>query len=43
VDLKSYLMMLIEDFKKNFNKPLKEIQENKGKQVETLKEETKIP
>ena len=38
VDLKSYLMMLIEDFKKVINNPLKEIQENTGKQVEDLKE-----
>ena len=40
VDLKSYLMMLIEDFKKDINSSLKEIQENTGKQVEALKEET---
>jgi gas vesicle protein len=40
VDLKSHLMMLIEDFKKDINNSLKEIQENTGKQVETLKEET---
>jgi gas vesicle protein len=39
VDLKSYLMMLVEDFKKDINNPLKEIQENIGKQVETLKKE----
>jgi chromosome segregation ATPase len=39
-DLKSYLLMLIEDFKKDINKSLKELQENKGKQVEALKEET---
>jgi F0F1-type ATP synthase membrane subunit b/b' len=32
--------MLIEDFKKNINNSLKEIQENTGKQVEALKEET---
>ena len=31
--------MLIEDFKKDINKSLKELQENKGKQVEALKEE----
>ena len=36
-DLKSHLMMMIEDI----NNSLKEIQENTGKQVETLKEETK--
>jgi hypothetical protein len=31
-------MMVIEDFKKNINYFLKEIQENTGKQVEALKE-----
>jgi hypothetical protein len=42
-DLKT-LMMMIEDFKKDINNSLKEIQENTGKQVEALKEETeKIP
>jgi hypothetical protein len=40
VDLKPYIMMLIEDFKKYVNNSLKEIEENTGKQVETLKEET---
>jgi hypothetical protein len=39
-DLKSHLMMVIEDFKKDINNSLKEIQENTGKQLETLKEET---
>jgi hypothetical protein len=39
-DLKSHLMMMIEDFKKDIKNALKEIQENKGKQVEALKEET---
>jgi hypothetical protein len=38
--LKSYLMMLVEDFKKGINNSLKEIQENTAKQVEDLKEET---
>jgi hypothetical protein len=38
VDLKSYLMMLIEDVK-DINNSLKEIQEDTGKQVETLKKE----
>jgi hypothetical protein len=37
-DLKSYLMMLVEDIKKDFNNPLKEIQENTAKEVEVLKE-----
>ena len=39
-DLKSLLMMVIEDFKKDINNSLKEIQENTGKQLEALKEET---
>jgi hypothetical protein len=39
-DLKSYLIMTIENFKKDINISLKEIQENKGKQVKALKEET---
>jgi hypothetical protein len=38
-DLKSYLMMLLEDFKKDINNSLKEIQGNMAKQVEGLKEE----
>ena len=33
-------MMMIEEFKKDINNSLKEIQENTGKQVEDLKEET---
>ena len=33
-------MMMIEDFKKDINNSLKEIQENTGKQLEALKEET---
>ena len=40
-DLKSLLMMMIEDFKKDINNSLKELQENTGKQVKALKEETK--
>ena len=39
-DLKSHLMMMIEDFKKDINNSLKEIQENTGKQLEALKEDT---
>ena len=39
-DLKSYLLMVVEDFKKYINNLLKEIQENTAKQVEALKEET---
>jgi hypothetical protein len=38
-DLKAYLMMIVEDIKKDFNNSLKEIQ-NTAKQVEDLKEET---
>jgi hypothetical protein len=38
-DLKSHLMMMIEDFKKDINISLKEIQ-NTGKHVEAIKEET---
>jgi hypothetical protein len=37
-DLKSYLMMLVEDFKKGINNSLKEIQESTAKQIEVLKE-----
>jgi chromosome segregation ATPase len=40
LDLKVYLMMMVEDIKKDFNNSLKEIQENTAKQVEDLKEET---
>jgi chromosome segregation ATPase len=39
-DLKAYLMMMVEDIKKDFNNSLKEIQENTAKQGEDLKEET---
>jgi hypothetical protein len=37
--LKSYLMMLVGDFKKDINNSLKEIQEDTAKQVVGLKEE----
>jgi hypothetical protein len=37
-DLKAYLMMMVEDIKKDFNNSLKEIQENTAKQVEDIKE-----
>jgi septal ring factor EnvC (AmiA/AmiB activator) len=40
LDLKAYLMMMVEDIKKDFNNSLKKIQENTAKQVEDLKEET---
>jgi hypothetical protein len=36
-DLKSHLMIMTEDFKKDMNDSLKEKQENTGKQVEPLK------
>ena len=39
-DLKLHLMMMVEDFKKDIDNSLKEVQENTGKQVEALKEET---
>ena len=39
-DLKSHLMVLEEDFKKAIKNSLKEIQENRVKQIEALKEET---
>jgi septal ring factor EnvC (AmiA/AmiB activator) len=38
-DLKAYLMIMVEDIKKNFNNSLREIQENTAKQVEDFKEE----
>jgi hypothetical protein len=36
-DLKSYLLMLVEDIKKDFNNSPKEIQENTAKEVEVFK------
>jgi hypothetical protein len=36
-DLKAYLMMMVEDIKKDFNNPLKEIQENTANEVQVLK------
>jgi FtsZ-binding cell division protein ZapB len=38
-DLKAYLMMEVEDIKKEYNNSLKEIKENTAKQVKDLKEE----
>jgi hypothetical protein len=38
LDLKAYLMMMVEDIKKDFDESLKEIQ-NTAKQVEDIKEE----
>jgi prefoldin subunit 5 len=37
-DLKTHLMMMVEDIKKGFNKSLKEIQENTAKELQVLKE-----
>jgi gas vesicle protein len=39
LDLKAYLMMMVEDSKKELNNSLKDIQENTAKQVEDIKEE----
>jgi hypothetical protein len=41
LDLKSHLMMLVDDFKKNINNSLKKIQGNRSKNVEPLKKEYK--
>jgi uncharacterized protein YdaL len=38
-DLKAFLMMMVEDIKKDFNDSLKEIQENTSKELQVLKEE----
>jgi FtsZ-binding cell division protein ZapB len=43
MDLKSLLMMIMEDFKKERNNSLKEIQENIGRRLEALKEKTQNP
>ena len=37
-DLKAYLMMMVEDIKKDFNSSLREIQENTAKELQVLKE-----
>jgi hypothetical protein len=42
-DLKSLLMRMTEDIKKDINNSLKEIQENTGTQLEALKEEAQKP
>jgi hypothetical protein len=39
LDLKTYLMILVEDIKKGINDSLKEIQENSAKEIEVLKKE----
>jgi chromosome segregation ATPase len=38
LDLKAYLMMMVEDIKKDFNNSLKETQENTAKELQVLKE-----
>ena len=37
-DLKAYLIMMVEDIKKDFNNSLKEIQENTAKELQVLME-----
>jgi hypothetical protein len=37
-DLKAYLMMMVEDIKKDYNNSLKDIQENTAKELQVLKE-----
>ena len=39
-DLKAYLMMMVEDIKKDVNNSLKEIQEKTVKELQVLKEKT---
>jgi hypothetical protein len=41
-DLKSHLMMMIEEFKKDIKNTFKDMQENTGKHVEDLKGETQL-
>jgi hypothetical protein len=40
-DLKAYLMMMVEDIKKDFNNLFKEIQENTAKEYKSLKKNRK--
>jgi hypothetical protein len=37
-DLKTYLMIMVEDIKKDFNNSFKELQENTDKELKVLKE-----
>jgi gas vesicle protein len=37
LDLKTYLIMMVEDIKKDFNNSLKELQENSAKELQVLK------
>jgi hypothetical protein len=41
LDLKAYLMIMVEDIKKDFNNSLKEIQENTAKDLKSLKKNRK--
>jgi len=43
VDLKSHLIMMMEDFKKDIKNSLREIQENTSKQVEGLEKKHRNP
>jgi hypothetical protein len=40
-DLKAYLMMMVEDIKKDLNNSLKSIQENTAKELQVLQENKK--
>jgi hypothetical protein len=40
-ELKAYLMIMVEDIKKNFNNSLKDIQENTAKDYKSLKKNKK--
>jgi hypothetical protein len=40
-DLKGYLMIMVEDIKKDFNNSLKEIQENTAKELQVQKKKKK--
>jgi len=40
LDLKSYFIMMLEDFKKDMKNSLREMQENINKQVEAYREES---
>jgi hypothetical protein len=42
-DLKAYLVMMVEDIKKDSNNSLKEIQENTAKELQVLKERKTQP
>ena len=42
-DLKTFLMMMIEDIKKDFHKSLKDLQESTAKKLQALKEKSFLP